>query len=233
MSIFVAGLDLGQAQDYTALIIVEAHGTIQKIEFNGTHPDLGFEMPMTRPIELPPLKSIDIRHIERFPLGTKYQQIAIEMGKRVKDMPTPKFLAIDQTGVGMGVFEMMRGLNPMGITITGGQQGATMPVPNQFRVPKRDLIAPLQVHLQNGTLKIAKELPFVHLLIHELQNFKFKISTAGHDSYEAWREADHDDLVLAAGIAAWVARVALDFQQSHAMEWLAASQIKPYEISPV
>lgn len=33
--------------------------------------------------------------------------------------------------------------------------------------------------------------------------FKVKISTSGHDSYEAWREGDHDDLVLAALLALW------------------------------
>ncbi len=30
-----------------------------------------------------------------------------------------------------------------------------------------------------------------------------KITVAGNDTYEAWRESDHDDLVLAAAMAAW------------------------------
>ena len=30
-----------------------------------------------------------------------------------------------------------------------------------------------------------------------------KITTAGNDTYEAWRESDHDDLVLAAAFACW------------------------------
>ncbi len=29
------------------------------------------------------------------------------------------------------------------------------------------------------------------------------MSSAGNDTYEAWRESDHDDLVLAAAIACW------------------------------
>ncbi len=41
------------------------------------------------------------------------------------------------------------------------------------------------------------------MLVEELQNFKLKITTAGNDTYEAWRESDHDDLVLAAAMAAW------------------------------
>jgi hypothetical protein len=37
-------------------------------------------------------------------------------------------------------------------------------------------------------------------------NFKLKINiTTGHDSYEAWREGEHDDLVLAAALAVWAA----------------------------
>jgi hypothetical protein len=31
---------------------------------------------------------------------------------------------------------------------------------------------------------------------------KINIAT-GHDSYEAWREGDHDDLVLAVALACW------------------------------
>ena len=40
-------------------------------------------------------------------------------------------------------------------------------------------------------------------MIEELQNFKVKFTRAGNDTYEAWRESDHDDLVLAAAMAAW------------------------------
>jgi hypothetical protein len=35
-------------------------------------------------------------------------------------------------------------------------------------------------------------------------NFKVKVNLAtGHDSYEAWRESVHDDLVLAVALACW------------------------------
>ena len=36
-------------------------------------------------------------------------------------------------------------------------------------------------------------------------NFKRKVSLAGRDTYEAWREGTHDDLVLAAALAEWYA----------------------------
>jgi hypothetical protein len=35
-------------------------------------------------------------------------------------------------------------------------------------------------------------------------NFKVKIDPrSAHDSYSAWREEDHDDLVLSVALAAW------------------------------
>jgi hypothetical protein len=38
----------------------------------------------------------------------------------------------------------------------------------------------------------------------ELLNFRRKINLkTAHDSYEHWRESDHDDLVLAAALACW------------------------------
>ena len=61
--------------------------------------------------------------------------------------------------------------------------------------------------LQSGRLKIARELEHAETLKAELLNFRVKINIAtGHDSYEAWREGDHDDLVLAAAMATWKAQ---------------------------
>lgn len=75
------------------------------------------------------------------------------------------------------------------------------------RVPKRDLISTVALLLQNKRLKFAEGLPVLPQMLHELLNFKVKLSDAGHDSYSAWREQDHDDLVLSRACAAWVAEV--------------------------
>ncbi len=41
-------------------------------------------------------------------------------------------------------------------------------------------------------------------LKRELLTFRVKINIAtSHDSYDAWREGDHDDLVLAVAMACW------------------------------
>ena len=73
-------------------------------------------------------------------------------------------------------------------------------------MPKRDLVAALVVIFQAGRLKIAKDLKQARTLRDELLNFKVKIDTrTAHDSYAAWREGQHDDLVLSAALAAWYA----------------------------
>jgi len=54
-------------------------------------------------------------------------------------------------------------------------------------------------------LKIPSTLPEAHTLLKEMTNFRVKISQAGHDSYGAWREGTHDDLLLAVALACWAA----------------------------
>lgn len=70
-------------------------------------------------------------------------------------------------------------------------------------VPKRDLATATKVMLEQDELKIAEGLDSKQLLVEELNNFKVKISQAGNDTYSAWRERDHDDLVLATAMACW------------------------------
>jgi hypothetical protein len=71
------------------------------------------------------------------------------------------------------------------------------------RVPKRDLVSVLQVLFHSKRLKIAKGISEGELLLGELKNFRAKITTKANVTYEAWREGQHDDLVLALAIACW------------------------------
>jgi hypothetical protein len=115
-------------------------------------------------------------------------------------------LLVDRTGVGAGVVESFyeHGPFPTSVTIHGGSSLAEGPANLSFRVPKRDLVAAVQVLLQNGRLKIAPELELAPVLRKELLNFRVKIDPkTAHDSYEHWREGDHDDLVLATALACW------------------------------
>jgi hypothetical protein len=121
--------------------------------------------------------------------------------------PLPEtFLVVDQTGVGRAVVDMIRRakvtpqLRP--ITITGGH--AVSPGKDQaLHVPKKELVSCLQVLMQSRRFHVVPTLPNADVLVKELQNFKINITAAANEVFEAWREGQHDDLVLAVAIAAW------------------------------
>ena len=51
---------------------------------------------------------------------------------------------------------------------------------------------------------MAGKLKLGPVLSQEMLNFRVKIDPmTAHDSYSAWREEDHDDLVLSVALAAW------------------------------
>jgi len=71
-------------------------------------------------------------------------------------------------------------------------------------VPKKELVASLQVLLQTRRLKVAKTLPEAATLVRELETFRVKVTEAANETFGAWREGQHDDLVLAVALAAWM-----------------------------
>jgi hypothetical protein len=150
-----------------------------------------------------------LRHLERFTLGTKYDVIvrrvkALLSREPIRSRLRHTALLADSTGVGRAVVDhfVAAGVRPISISIHGGAK--VNPEEYGFRVPKRDLVSATQVLLQNGRLKIAPNLRDADVLKRELQNFKVKIDPkTAHDSYEHWREGDHDDLVLATAMACW------------------------------
>src|SRR5262249_51244934 len=75
----------------------------------------------------------------------------------------------------------------------------------RWRVAKKQLASVLQVLLGSRRLLVAEALPEARTLRQELGNFTVKITEALNESFEAWREHEHDDLVLATALAAWAA----------------------------
>ena len=66
-----------------------------------------------------------------------------------------------------------------------------------------ELVSVAQVLVQGRRIKFAN-VPERQLLIKELLAFKVKVSALGNETFESWRERDHDDLVLAVLFAAWL-----------------------------
>lgn len=183
MSHYFIGLSLGQAQEHTALALMQ-------------------RLPLA---EGP---SFQVRHLQRYPIGSSYPSMAADLAQSLQREPfrssRPR-LAIDATTVGRPVVEMFKRqrlpvtLRP--VLITAGdkvthEDGFT-------RIAKRDLVGLVQVALQTRTLRIAATLKDASTLVSELQNFRIKVTESTGDAFLAWREGAHDDLVLAVALALW------------------------------
>jgi hypothetical protein len=156
-----------------------------------------------------------VRYLERPALGTPCTDVVERIVELVLELGGRPIVAVDATGVGRPVTDMLWKrlreeiectniyVDRCTVTITGGDS-VTKSADGGVRVPKRDLISATLVLLQNGQLKIADVLPLKDTLVKELLNFRVKINiSTAHDSYEAWREGDHDDLVLSVALACW------------------------------
>lgn len=182
---YISGLDLGQAADPSALVVLER----TEVARNAV--------------------TYAVRHIQRWHLGTPYTQMARDTAELMARKPLPQStLVIDATGVGAGVvdhiFELGMEVELRPITITAGHNVTEGSRPGWKNVPKKDLVATLQVLLQSGRLKIPRNLPLADLLAKELANFRVKITASANETFSAWRDGDHDDMVLATALAAWV-----------------------------
>ena len=89
----------------------------------------------------------------------------------------------------------------MPVTITAGERETSDS--GTWRVPKRDLIVGMLVMLQREEVDIRGHLPEAETLIKELGAIRIKVTLGGQDNYGAWREGEHDDLVLTAALACW------------------------------
>src|SRR5262245_46095658 len=97
----------------------------------------------------------------------------------------------------------MLGGRTKSVIITSGHATTFDGMSGAWHVAKKELVGVLQDLMQTNRLKVASSLPDARTLIRELLTFKVKITTAGNETFEAWRERDHDDLGLA--VALWYA----------------------------
>jgi hypothetical protein len=217
---FLLGLDLGKASDFTALAVVE----------RSRYPDA--DNP-TRTV-----RRYAVRHLTRWPPKTSYHAIVAEVAGLARtnpiDRPLWPLLAVDQTGVGVAVVETIRKagiparLYPLCITagsaVTAGEDGSV-------HVPRKELVGVLQLLLQSRRL-VFSPLPQRDLLVRELENFKDKSPPAGGESLEAWRERDHDDLVLAVALACWLGERTPDFEAPSSIPNPAHYRVGPARLDP-
>ncbi|TET97740.1 MAG: hypothetical protein E3J23_08660 [Candidatus Stahlbacteria bacterium] len=195
-------MDLGSENDYAAMGILER---IEKIR------DPNIPTVNSRPIrseKIMVVSELHLKYLTRIPLKTTYPKIC-EMIKATVE--NPRYvgdiqLVVDRTGIGIPIMQIMYlyDLAPIGISITSGNSANS--TKHGYNVPKRDIVTALVAAWQSGRFKMPppEKMPIIETFVEELQGFKMKIDQkTGHDSYEAWLEKIHDDLVLAIGLGVW------------------------------
>jgi hypothetical protein len=196
MNRYFVGVDLGQSRDFTAIAVVE------RTERTGAWDPVRCGSPKVVALEL--------RYLERMALGTPYPEVVerVVQVTRSSELEGRCHLAVDGTGVGRPVVDLLRRARPncvllpaiitSGATETRGE--------GYYRIPKRDLVIQLQVLLQCGALRIAAGLKDAATLVAEMQEMRVKVTSAGNEQFGAWREGTHDDLVFAVALACWAAK---------------------------
>jgi hypothetical protein len=201
---YVMGVDLGQSFDPTAIAVIE-HVT-GVLDFNPEwerHGGCGT-------IPQKPAERMNVRHLERLPLGKSYPSIVEKVRGLLAEDPLcgdahtkPAELLIDETGVGRAVADIFNGagLQPIRVSITAGSE-LTCAGAWSWHVAKTVLISTVDAALHTGTLRFADRLHEAAAMREELRDFRRHLSDAGRATYMA-RAGAHDDLVLAVAIACW------------------------------
>lgn len=161
--------------------------------------------------------------LEAYPLGTPYTTLAgqVGVGERVKERFSKPPLSgcqvgVDATGVGGAVVDLLRSLNPacvlVAVVITGGElfrrEGLV------WHVAKSLLVSNFVSLHHSGRWKVPAGLPMKAAWDAQLAAFREKQRASGSLAFEAEKESDHDDLVLAAMIAAWLGERSPPFRRS-------------------
>jgi hypothetical protein len=197
----ISGLDPGKQQDPAALVVCE--------QSQGPDP--------TNPTRV--VWHYCIRHIQSWPLGTPYSTVGdqVGLGEQVRDLYADpplagSLVAVGQAGVGEAVVDILRGLRPkctlIGLVETGGMQ-ARQASPLTYNVSKYQLASLLVALFFGGRVSVARNedgspMPLAGTLAKQLASFKEKQSQSGHQTFEADKPQDHDDLVMALCFALWL-----------------------------
>lgn len=215
---FIIGLDLGQAQDPSALTVIE-----RTLKPSGERDEAG--NPKYRAY-------YDVLDLERFPLGTPYSSVSrenVEDEVRTKciqvlqlyakesqrglryeqisedDRRNVLGLVVDASGVGRAVVEHLRDklrgiVSPTSVYLTGGNLETNNH--SSWNVPKTLLVGVVHNVLGDERIKVAEGIGEGETLKREMTEFRVKVTKAANEIYEA-NEGAHDDTVIATALPLW------------------------------
>ena len=165
-----AGLDLGQAQHYSALAILRRVRSLVKYD--------------AHPWEEARQTIFQVGFCERWQLGTSYTKIVNDVAEVLRH---PRWegnirLALDLGSVGRAVADIFKtyGVPFMGITSTAGNNATVEK--NEASVPRNTLISLLQSKLDQKLLSFHADLPMADTLKAELESIQTKFTDSGRPS---------------------------------------------------
>ena len=188
------GLDFGYERDYSTVVVLE-YSVFQ----NGKHDPTNWQWIHEH--------RFHIRHIERIPLKTDYTAVA----DYIRDFVThPALLhntevVLDCSGVGRAVYSIFltrsiaAKLRP--VQFTSGDN--VRQVDDKWHIPRSVLLTNLHTMFANRHIKIGRRVPHAPELLDELHSLQMRISRAGNDSIQPALSTGHDDLAIAAALAAF------------------------------
>ena len=191
---YFLGVDFGKSHDHSAVALLEL-----RVSPTG-HRDGVTYAPLAA-------ASLELRHLDQFPLGTDYSAVIGHVGELVGHpaLAHKTALVFDANGVGAGLYEMLREarlpvqLAP--VTYTAGLKVTQKE--SVYHVPKGTLMTNLQTSFREGYLKVAGDLRHWEELRRELALFERTVTASGHAIYQPGKSPGHDDLLNAVALANW------------------------------
>ena len=205
MGAVTIGCDVGQRVDPTAVCVVEleerAVGPVERVQAVSERTGNLILMDAPPRVEAHHI----VRHLERLPLDTLYQDVAArlkaicaDVQARTKRRPT---LYFDATGAVPFLDTLAAAELPATVTPCFFNHGDRRTADGrEVKIGKAWLVSQLQVLLQSGRLHLPKTAE-AEALAQELLDYEIRIDPDGGDKYGAFKVGKHDDLVTALGLA--------------------------------
>jgi len=182
---YILGVSLGQPDQRTSMVAIRRRTVPSEMQTGATY------------------RTYTVLGLHRWSKGTAYSIIAADISAKTAEPPFRDcLLALDRSGVGIQIVNMIRAAQPAAsvkpIMVTG-EVDVQVDGPG-WRVPRLDLVAVVNEILQSQRLEILKKLKDATMLKKELLAFRAKPGRSGGE----WRIRPEDDAILALACGMWV-----------------------------
>jgi len=201
----ILSVDLGKQQDFTALTISEAKPEVRKNTRGKSYTAV----------------VVNVRDIQRMPLGTDYETIAHHIHQVFWDdrlwlfwegkwrSPT---LLVDAGGVGDAVADTLAksmGLRHIRYRLVRGTAATNRHSPRDYTIPRTVMFQQLYAAFTTNRIKVDPRLKLAKALISELKGLQVERNEETGYERVTHREGEHDDMAICMASTNWWANVPL------------------------